>query len=269
MRGKSSLPGLTGSTVIAAALTFPLLFGGTDSSTSGYVVTRIGEQRTIELTDGSLIILNTDSVLKKRTLGSTLSIDLLRGEAFFAMRPKLHRQMVVSAGGLKISHTATLFAVQLSESGRVKVTVQEGEARLSGTRLGSLSLHQNQQALADIQATQVDIRKSVDAAEIARQLSWRDGLLIFRCTTLSDAASEFNRYNLTRIEVDTRLSDLPVVGSKAFSTTDPRKFVETVSSMNPGIQWDWARNAHGESILRLHQTEDIAPGALTPAPCGP
>lgn len=261
----SQIVALAGAVVITAVLVGLLL--ATDSSTTGYVSTLIGEQRPIELPDGSLIVLNTSSGIRTRTDGQTLSIELLRGEVLFDMRPNPHRHLIVSARNLRITDTGTRFAVQLVDNGRVKVTVQEGNVRLFGGRLAPLSLDHDQQALVDDEATQVNVRKEVTPEEIARQLSWRQGLLEFHCTSLSDAVSELNRYNSMKIEVDPRISDVTIGGG--FSTTDPKRFVEKLPHLDPRIRWEVARNAYGESVLRLYEATRVPPELSTADACTP
>ena len=43
--------------------------------------------------------------------------------------------------------------------------------------------------------------RSLPVADAERMLDWRDGLLVFRDTTLAEAATEFNRYNARKLVV--------------------------------------------------------------------
>lgn len=97
-----------------------------DTINISYVDTRVGELRSIGLSDGSTITLNTDSQIKTRTDGTSLHVEVLRGEVLFAMKPNSMRHLSVAAGDLDIFDTATIFDVRLSGDGQVRVTVQEG-----------------------------------------------------------------------------------------------------------------------------------------------
>jgi transmembrane sensor len=259
----SGVLALVGSVAIAAGFV-GFLFKAT-SGTAGYVSTRIGEQRSIKLADGSVIMLNTDSGLQMHTAGARLRIEVFRGEVLFDMKPNPSRHLVVSAGGLNISDTATIFAVQVVENGRIKVTVQEGKVELSGGHMEPFPLEENQQALADNEATLVSVNKAVAPEEIARQLSWRDGILEFQqCTRLSDVAVELNRYNLIKIEVDAQIADLTLGGT--FETPSGR-FADKLRHVDPRIRSQMTRNGRGESVLKLFKAPHVPPGVPTPENC--
>ena len=56
--------------------------------------------------------------------------------------------------------------------------------------------------------------RSMPLDEAARLVDWRSGLLVFRDTSLADAASEFNRYNARKIVIgDARVGEMRIGGS--------------------------------------------------------
>ena len=231
-----------------------------------YVATEIGELRTIGLPDESRITLNTDSAIKTRTDVTALHVEVLRGEVLFAMRPNPIRQLVVSAGGLDITDTATVFDVRLTSEGQVWVTVEEGEVQLSDGRLGQVPLLHHQQAVSDHRARLLELHKGLSTAAIGRRLAWREGNLAFACERLADAAREFNRYNMTKLEVDPRIADEQIGGQ--FSATDVEGFVQLMPRLDADIRWERTRNAHGAPVLRLYRaTNTKTERKLTP--CNP
>jgi len=177
-------------------------------------------------------------------------VEVLRGEVLFNMLPNPSRHLVVSVKDLDIVDTATIFSVRLVEDGEVRVTVEEGEVLLSNANLRQVPLGHNQQAVADQRANRLELKKGLDPRAIERQLAWREGHLVFVCEPLSQVAQEFNRYNLTKLEVDPQVADVQVGGE--FSATDVMGFVDLMPRLDEGIQWERAPGgAKGAEVVRL------------------
>jgi transmembrane sensor len=153
--------------------------------------TPVGGHRTIALADGSRIDLNTDTVLAVRGRAARLE----KGEAYFQIRHDPGHPFVVVAGDHRIADLGTKFLVR-SQPGRLEVSLVEGKALVETTETAA----QPQAALltpGDVAIATTDaltLRRKPEA-ELANKLGWRQGLLIFKHTTLVDAAAEFNRYN--------------------------------------------------------------------------
>ena len=72
--------------------------------------------------------------------------------------------------------------------------------------------------------------RQLEPDELARRLSWQDGMLSFDGETLADAAAEFRRYSPTRIVIeDPAQSVLNPLGSTTITLT-PNGFVSTAST---------------------------------------
>jgi transmembrane sensor len=238
-----------------------------DSVHIGYVATGVGELRSINLGDGSVITLNTDSSIKTQAEATSLHIEVLRGEVLFSMLPSPTRHLVVSAGDLDIFDTATVFDVRLTGGGQVRVMVEEGAVRLSSGHLGQIALEHNQQAIGDVRSGVMKLRKDLSTRSIEHQLSWREGRLVFECTRLSDVAHEFNRYNLTKLQVDARIENVQIGGQ--FSATDVIGFVELMPRLDATIHWERTQNAQGMTVLKLYQPTPAARAAKHSAQCDP
>jgi transmembrane sensor len=99
-----------------------------------------------------------------------------------------------------------------------------------------------------------------DASDIDRRLAWTRGQIWLNETTLTDAITEFNRYNSRRFVIaDPSLATLRVGGS--FATTDPKAFVAALERVF-GIRALSVQDSAGVQTIRL-----IGPG--TPAPGQP
>ena len=80
-------------------------------------VTAIGEQRTIQLDDGSRIILDTSSEVAVRLTGNRRSVTLTAGQAMFDVQGDPARPFVVAAGDTKVTAIGTRFDVRRSGAG--------------------------------------------------------------------------------------------------------------------------------------------------------
>ena len=236
-----------------------------DAATIEYVSSRVGEQRPVRLSDGSVITLNTDSLIKMNVDGPALHVEVLRGEVLFNMLPNPQRHLVVSVKDLEIFDTATIFSVRLVDDGQIRVTVEEGEVRLSHGNLRQVPLAHNQQAVSDERAGRLELKKGLDPRAIERQLAWQEGRLIFVCEPLSQVAQEFNRYNLTKLEVDPLLANVQVGGE--FSATDVMGFVDLMPRLDEGIRWEHASRGKGSATLRLYRIPGVTPASQHLKPC--
>lgn len=193
---------LKGAAALAAAAVLAL--GATTyfrAPTQQRFATAIGGQKSIVLTDGSRIDLNTNSVLSVDIGHNRRRVTLLRGEAFFHIKHDAFHPFVVTAGGHRIVDLGTEFLVRNSAD-RLEVSLIEGRARVEQANARS-DASSTLMAPGDVvvaTATALSItRKPVPELETA--LGWRRGLLIFKHTTLAEAAAEFNRYNRQKLVI--------------------------------------------------------------------
>lgn len=236
-----------------------------DAVTIEHVGSRVGEQRPVRLGDGSVITLNTDSLIKMNVAGAALHVEVLRGEVLFNMLPNPRRHLLVSVGDLDIFDTATIFSVRLVDVGQIRVTVEEGEVRLSNANLKQVPLAHNQQAVSDERAGRLELKKGLDPRALERQLAWLEGRLVFVCEPLSQVAQEFNRYNLTKLEVDPLVANVQVGGE--FSATDVRGFVDLMPRLDEGIRWQHASGEKGAEVLRLYRVPSTVRASRRYKPC--
>ena len=68
------------------------------------------------------------------------------------------------------------------------------------------------------------------AKDLANELSWRRGFLVFRHATLSDVAAEFNRYNRQKIVIgDAAAAETTIDGT--FLSNDPGAFTDAAQTV--------------------------------------
>ncbi len=189
--------------VAAAAIALAATMVWMRSEPDSYVryTTAIGEQRAVELEDGSLVHLNTRTSLEVRLTDRRREVHLLEGEALFKVAQDQVRPFQVSSGSTVIRVIGTQFNVSRAEQdttvsvieGRVQVSRSGALPRTKAAAPGGatprlLSAGEQARIVDDGQIT----RASVDPAEVG---TWRQRRLVFRDSTLGEIAAEFNRYN--------------------------------------------------------------------------
>ena len=209
--------------------------------------TEVGEQRLATLPDGSKIQLNTDSQIEVDYNHERRKIRLLRGQAHFDVARNPNRPFVVYAGTGRVRALGTAFAVRLRGTD-IEVTVTEGRVALesvdnaaAGSGSKNVQFPEPAIELAVLYAGQsttfnndVDVIRSIEQAEMARKLSWRDGMLVFSGESLEFVVEEVSRYTPISIEfTDPELRDLRIGGY--FKVGETEALFEALES-NFGVQ---------------------------------
>ena len=101
------------------------LFLWINSDTAHSYSTGIGEQRTIQLPDGSTVELNARSRVKVRLTEGRRDVALIEGQALFRVAKDKQRPFVVRAGDAQVRAVGTEFDVYMKQAETV-VTVVEG-----------------------------------------------------------------------------------------------------------------------------------------------
>ena len=190
--------------------------------------TRVGEQRTAKLDDGSSISLNTDSHVTVRFARAERTISLDQGEAQFDVAHDAGRPFVVYAGNETIKALGTSFVVR-RDGDDVRVTLLRGKVEVR--RLGEAPrllavLNAGERLSAGPSGTPVLDRPAVEAIT-----AWRRGEILFDGTPLGEAVAEVNRYGRVRVVVeDPRLAALPVSG--VFTTDDVAEFAQAIAQLH-------------------------------------
>ncbi|WP_417625109.1 FecR family protein [Paremcibacter congregatus] len=208
--------------------------------------TDVGEQRSIPLSDGSVIYLNTNSRVSVAYLENERKIELLEGEALFKVAHNPERPFRVYSGLAVAEALGTTFNVY-RENGRTNVAVVEGkvsvsaqstntEAPLNGPGENAHATTIPQEATATVQPLLLTSgQKSgldkdegflpVQSVQPELITSWRERRLVFEQEQLATIAREFNRYNKVKLVIeDENLNTIEFDG--VFDADDPEAFVQ-------------------------------------------
>lgn len=196
--------------------------GGLDRMRSDYA-TAPGATRVVALADGTQMTLNTDTAVNVHLNAHERRIDLLRGQAYFAVVHDVSRPFVVRVPTGEVRDIGTRFDVDVRDDG-TKVRVDEGSVDVSnsdGTR--PLTLRAGERT--EIHEKHLPVAAPVEDPVAAS--AWRRGQIVFYRTPLKEVAAELNRYRRGRIVVAREsVADVPVTG--IFSTHDTDEAIEIV-----------------------------------------
>jgi len=201
--------------------------------------TALGEQRTIRLSDGSLIELNTRSEATIDFSKATRNVRLRDGEALFVVAHDTQRPFRVATDNATIQAVGTQFNVY--QAGRsTTVTVLEGKVELSTGNSAAMSasaepgqsvstntlLSSGEQANVASGHVRKDARPNAQNA-----VAWRQRRVVFDHTALADAVKELERYSDFRIGlVGDQLLSRHISG--VFQADDPHTIVALLESDN-------------------------------------
>ena len=239
-RHSGKLVAVAASLATVATLVFHLHGGGDDARE---VATGLGEQRSVLLDDGSIVHLNTLSNLRIDFGSGRRGVELVAGEALFAVVRDAHRPFAVRVGAAEIEVTGTRFNVRRRE-GLDVVTVVEGvvEAgpvnRNVATDPGSpvgLGGRTGVEPVEVAAGHQVEFDHSGRAGPVTKvrtdqAIAWTERRLVFDGDTLDTIAHEFNRYNARKLRVlDPEVGSLRLSG--VFASNDPESLAEYLRTM--------------------------------------
>lgn len=185
--------------------------------------TSAGEQRSIQLADGSQMLMNTNTAVSADINGSKRLITLHHGQAQFVVAGDKARPFTVNAGELKMRALGTVFEVYLKTSGDIELSVQEHAVAASFTDTGNhpptppITVQQGQQLSYNHGSGNLEPPQAIND-EMAG--AWRQRRVIVKDRPLAELVAEIERYHQGRIFLGgDSLKNLRVTG--LFSLADP------------------------------------------------
>ena len=205
-------------------------------SSNGFYATAVGQQQATTLDDGSVVLLNTNSQIKVDYNNNFRNIRLLQGEAHFTVVKNAARPFRVYAGDGRVEAVGTAFSVYLKDDS-VDVTVTEGKVELASVNrpgngrsllqgippgtgqssgsnaivdsgfvetLGTIMAGESATIRSVLDAdtvNSINVVETVEPQELAKRLSWREGVLIFAGDPLEVVVDEISRYTTVSIEI--------------------------------------------------------------------
>ena len=201
---------------------------------NGLYATAVGQQRSTELADNSVVLLNTDTQLRVDFDDNYRNIYFLQGEAHFTVAKDPERPFRVYVDDRMVQAIGTAFSVYLKDSA-VDVTVTEGQVALAAVvrspdgetlrqesapnigqpgavavvnspeleQIGTIKAGESAtipKSMVTEAAGTINIIETVEPHDMARRLSWREGMLTFNGDALEVVVNEISRYTNVSIE---------------------------------------------------------------------
>ncbi|MGB6485472.1 MAG: FecR domain-containing protein [Steroidobacteraceae bacterium] len=208
--------------------------------------TAVGQQRHVTLADGSRLTLNTNTLLAVKLTPQRRDIYLRRGEAHFDVVHNAARPLFVHAGNAVISDVGTKFEVRLESDRDIDVLVDQGEVEVRGLAAtagpaapGSGAGGSNADWVRALSAGEQLLITgphlaitSVSPRQIADDLAWRDGAVVFEGAPLSQALAEVGRYTRAKVVLaEPEVASLRISGR--FRTDDVPGFFRALQAALP------------------------------------
>jgi len=200
--------------------------------------TATGEQRTVQLADGSVVSLNTQSQLSIRLTRHSRDLRLLAGQAFFKVSPDATRPFRVTAGNTVFRAVGTQLDVYRHPDSSVTLSVVEGRVDISNSLSPDSTSYQQPLSQRQVLNAGEEVNVAPDGntreriqLDESKAMAWHQRRLIFRRNTLATVVEEFNRYNRAphiRLLEDARASERHYSGE--FDADDPGSLLELLST---------------------------------------
>lgn len=215
--------------IAAAAVLVLVLAGGlawrsffAPAAQASHYATATGEQRTLYLSDGTVVLLDTDSAVTVRYGSHRREVVLDRGRVQFDVASD-KRPFLVHVGQGVIRDIGTRFQVLLQKGGKVTVALLRGSVHVG------LPASKEGHTLAPGQQISYtgDRLGPVRAVDLASARGWTHGEMVFRNCTLADLVAEMNRYSVQKLRLaDPALGKLRISG--VFHAGDQTSLVQAL-----------------------------------------
>jgi transmembrane sensor len=194
----------------------------------------VGEQRSMRLSDGSTVTLNSKSKLRVRFTNTQRTVELLQGEALFHVAKNAARPFVVRSGDTSVRAVGTQFDVNKGRESTI-VTVVEGKvAVLADAPEGALQSvpmeaptnpadpsggdaivrpagsmrapHGTHSPIFLSAGEKLEVVPGVapqpTKANLSTATAWTQGQLVLESASLTEVAEQFNRYSARKLVVE-------------------------------------------------------------------
>jgi transmembrane sensor len=194
--------------------------------------TAVGEQRTVVLSDGSRLVLNTDTHLTVAYRENERRLLIDHGEVMVEVAPNPQRPLVAQVGSKEVKALGTAFDTR-GDASHLTVILFKGSVEIGDrTSHGASDTITKPILLSPGERLTINTDKAaiLDRPNIEQFTAWQHGKVIFDGTTLAEAVSEFNRYTTIPIRLEsTNLGTLRISG--VFSIREPAEFANVIARL--------------------------------------
>ncbi|AOA57756.1 FecR family protein [Acinetobacter larvae] len=209
--------------------------------------TAVGEQKKIELADGTEVTLNTNTALDSHYSATTRQLQLHYGEIMVrtaAEKHRAYRPFIVNQSYADIQALGTVFSVKMlkQHAEQTCVAVVESAVRIRLKQSAAeQTIHRGEQVCFDAQHfyPQQTIETNLYA--------WENGMYMADNITLQDLIDEMNRYQSHYFYVDSNIRNIRVSGS--YPVRDPAALAIALQLSYP-VQFQYYLNGYMTRIVQ-------------------
>lgn len=163
---------------------------------NGFIIeqTAQNETKSINLPDGSTVVLNENSSLKYKEVFNKRVVSL-EGEAFFDVTKDKEHPFTVNVNRTTTQVLGTSFNMDAHQNGKVELALLTGKVKFSNTKNNSIILLPGEKAVYDEHTASFSMRKQNNENSI----SWKTNKLVFDNTNLLEVVKDLNDYYKTEI----------------------------------------------------------------------
>jgi transmembrane sensor len=175
-----------------------------------------GQQKQITLSDGSSILLNTNSAFSVSFNQQQRLITLHQGEAFFQVATDKTRPFIVQTSAGQVRALGTAFDVKQQDQ-QTQVIVFEHAVSITTTQGLRLEKLQTAEQLK----FSADSLQTASKVNLQRAAPWHQQRMVFQDKALVDVVAELNRYRSGKIIcLNDSIKNLPITGVFGIADTE-------------------------------------------------
>lgn len=203
--------GIAASVIVLLGIGFGVFKFMQNSLQSNHIQTAYS-QKSVELSDGTLVSLNGNSSLDyPKTFKGKTRIVKLMGEAYFDVKPDKVHPFIIETDQVRIKVLGTSFNVRTNnQNGDVEVLVNSGKVQFQDLKNPNQSLILEKGDFASLKDQQINIHPITDV----NYLSWQSKMLQFNQTPLNEVIQTLNRTYAVQIELENNSMDQMLLTSK-------------------------------------------------------
>ena len=184
----------------------------------------VAEHRTVALSDGSQVLLDSNTLADVQFNPERREVTLLRGQAFFSVKPDAARAFYVNAGQVRVRVTGTAFAVSLNDNG-VDVSVESGTVAVHTSQSSTTAPHLLHSGDL-LSYTSADDRTRLAQLPLEQIAPWRRWQLVAIDQPLEQVLVQLRRYQPGLILLtDKALGQRRITA--ALNLRDPKRALQT------------------------------------------
>lgn len=209
------------------------------------IVTEKGQRTTLELGDGTRVIMNAESELKiPSDYGVKSRTIYLKGEAFFEVTHDKENPFMVVTNHTYVRDLGTKFNVKAYDTSRTEVAVSEGLVSF-----GKMDKGKPQTRLAEISPNKLGILKNSgtltvsNISDINDYTGWTKGKLVFKKTSFPEVVKKLERW----YDVDCQIDDPNLNQRTLTATYDQMSLGEVLRVLSLSMHVSYSR--HNRTII--------------------